>query len=166
MKSIPGIEAGVSSRIEALGMEVVQLEWGGSRRKPVLRVRVDFPDSTPGHGVTVKDCARASRALEEWLDEHAEVPEKYVLEVSSPGVERPLSRRRDFVRFAGSEIEVRPTQRGTGKEVGRIHGVLEGVEGDDESYSVVIRTGDESRILMPRGDIDRAKLVFHWKDES
>ena len=56
--------------------------------------------------VTVDDCARVSRALEGWLDEHDEIPERYVLEVSSPGIERPLTRPRDWERFVGEPVVV------------------------------------------------------------
>ncbi len=102
------------------------------------------------------------------MDSHPEVPEKYVLEVSSPGVERPLSRRKDFVRFTGQEIEVSERQEGAGGRPGRsrVSGILEGVEDAGEEYAVVIRTADESRILLPRNKIAKAKLVFHWNEEN
>lgn len=166
MKPIPGIEGGVNSRVEALGLEVVDFEWGGTSKKPLLRVRVDFPDSTPGRGVTVDDCARASRVIEDWLDGHRAVPAKYVLEVSSPGVDRRLSRKRDFIRFAGREIEMRGTDDGRGTAFsGRISGVLEGVEEEGDDYLVVIRTADEPRVLVPRKNIVKANLVFCWNED-
>ena len=79
----------------------------GSKSRPILRIRVDVPGSEPGAGVSVDDCARVSRAVEEYLDEASDVAERYVLEVSSPGVERPLVRAADFSRFAGQEIRSR-----------------------------------------------------------
>ena len=95
------IEGDLESRVEALGLELVNLEWAGSGARPIMRLRVDWTDSKPGAGITVGDCARVSRELERWLDQHPAVPERYVLEVSSPGVERPLKRRRDYERFVG-----------------------------------------------------------------
>jgi ribosome maturation factor RimP len=131
-------------------------------------VRVDFPDSMPGSGVTVEDCARVSRVIEGWLDELPAVPERYVLEVSSPGVERPLARRRDFVRFAGREVRLRAAGGafGTADRDGQVRGTLEGVEGDGEEYSVVLRTTDGDRLHLPRGQIGAANLVFHWNEDG
>ncbi len=163
MEAIHGFNEGVEARAEALGFEVVEVEWGGTARRPVLRVRVDRPDSVPGRGVTVDDCARVSRVLEAWLDEEPALPTRYVLEVSSPGVERPLSRKRDFLRFSGRDVVVRgrPGARGSGFS-GRLSGVLEGIEEEGDGYRVVIRTGDASRVTVPRAEIARANLVFDW----
>lgn len=166
MKPIPEIDGELDARVEAEGVELVDVEWGGSRGKPKLRVRIDFPDSTPGRGVTVDDCARISRELEKWLDQHPALPERYVLEVSSPGVERPLVRRKDFVRFAGHEVDI----RGGGGEShgfsGRVQGMLCGIEEEGDGYRVVIETSDASRIRVPRDEILQAKLVFRWNEED
>ena len=65
--------------------DLVSMDWAGSLKRPVIRLRIEqSPMGDPP--VTVDDCARVSRALEGWLDEHDEIPERYVLEVSSPGV--------------------------------------------------------------------------------
>ena len=113
------IEPRLHDQVEALGFEVVELEWAGKSRRPILRLRVDRPDSVPGKGISVDDCAVVSRALEQWLDE--EFPERYVLEVSSPGIERPLVRPRDWVRFAGQRVLVHGTRvlgdQGSGSRV-------------------------------------------------
>ena len=106
-KRVPEVEAGLDERVEALGFELVDLEWAGSNRRPILRIRIDRPESTPGMGIRVEDCVLVSRGLEPWLDEHSSLPEKYVLEVSSPGLERPLVRRRDWLRFTGQEVAVK-----------------------------------------------------------
>ena len=98
----------IERRIEELGFELVDLERVGSRARPILRAYIDRPDSRPGEpGVSLDDCARVSRALEPFLDEREDLSDRYVLEVSSPGVERPLVRRRDWERFAGSEVRVK-----------------------------------------------------------
>jgi ribosome maturation factor RimP len=170
---IPGIEEGIEDRVEALSMEMVELEWAGSAARPILRLRVDLPDSTPGKGVTVNDCVRVSRALEPWLDEHPDVPERYTLEVSSPGVERPLRRRRDFRRFAGSEVVVKVDNVLPGTKSRRLEGVLEGVEEGDAAtpdelgpYTVLVRLGKGTEVRVPSEEIVRAHLVFRWDDES
>ena len=167
VQPIAGIEAEVDSRVEALGFEVVEVEWGGTSRKPMLRVRVDLPDSTPGQGVTVEDCARLSRAIEERLDTDPAIPDRYVLEVSSPGVERPLSRRRDFVRFVGQQIAIKRRDTRDAKRLpGRVTGVLERVEGEGDDYRVMIRTADGAKIVVPRKDIVKANLVFSWHGDA
>src|SRR5690606_39553856 len=88
------LERELEARLESLGFELVELERAGSRTRPVLRLRIDV--AAGDHGVTLDDCARVSRALEPYLDTVEGLPERYVLEVSSPGVERPLVRARDF----------------------------------------------------------------------
>lgn len=155
----------LDSRVEAMGLEVVDVEWGGSAARPVLRLRVDRPDSRPGDGVTVDDCARVSRELEGWLDEHPKVPERYVLEVSSPGVERPLMRQRDFVRFVGEEVKV----KGTGSATGRprtVQGILKEVMARGEGFGIVVRLKDGAEVSIPESEIARANLVFRWNEEE
>jgi len=167
-KPIAEIDAELDPRLEALGLELVEIEWAGSDRRPILRIRVDFPDSKPGAGVTVKDCALASRALEPWLDEHPLLPEKYTVEVSSPGVERPLIRERDFRRFAGEEVTIKGKGPLAGGRSSRLEGQLVGIEEgpDEEHYMVLIRRKGGDVVSVPREEIKRAQLVFRWKDED
>jgi ribosome maturation factor RimP len=159
----PEIGREIEARVEEMGFELVELEWGGRRDRPIVRARIDIPDSEPGHGVTVDDCAKVSRRLEAWLDGHSGVPERYVLEVSSPGVERPLVKRRDFVRFTGSEVELKG--EGEAGLRGRVRGVLRGVEDRDSGYDVVIDEGGATVRRVPREQIARAKLVFRWNED-
>src|SRR6185436_8141837 len=63
------LERELGARVEALGYEVVELETAGSNTRPLLRLRIDRPGSEPGNGVTVDDCTRVSRALQQYLDE-------------------------------------------------------------------------------------------------
>jgi len=165
---VEGVEEEIETRVERLGFELVDVEWGGSRRRPVLRIRVDLPDSEPGKGVTVGDCARVSRELEGWLDEHPGLPERYVIEVSSPGVERPLKKRRDFLRFRGSDVRVVTT----GDTVpGKLEGLLQEVDdigdaGDDAAFLVTVRTAGGAEARIPSHEIVRANLVFHWGEDE
>jgi ribosome maturation factor RimP len=162
-KADPEIEREIEGRIEEMGYELVELEWGGRGDRPIVRAKIDLPDSEPGHGVTVDDCAKVSRRLESWLDAHPGVPDRYVLEVSSPGVERPLVRRRDFVRFVGREVEL----KGEGEPGlrGRVRGILRGVEDRGPSYDVVIDDGAAATRRVPREQIARAKVVFRWNED-
>ncbi len=91
------------TRLEALGFDLADLRIGGTPNRPLVQVRIDCPP----RAVTVDDCATASRALEAWLDEGGPLGNRYVLEVSSPGIERPVRWHRHWVRFVGHHVNVR-----------------------------------------------------------
>lgn len=154
-----GIARDLEVRIEELGFELVELEQVGSKQRPILRIRIDRPDSTPGNGVTVEECARVSRALEEHLDQREGVAPTYTLEVSSPGVDRPLTRPRDFERFAGQEIAVAGKAPLAGR-ARRLEGVLVGMAGEGDG--IVLRLPDGAEVEIPRAEITRAHLVYRW----
>jgi ribosome maturation factor RimP len=159
------VTEGIEARVEALGLEVVDLEWAGSVPRPIIRLRIDFPEGVPGAGVTVADCVRVSRDLEPWLDEHPRVGERYVLEVSSPGVERPLKRRRDYERFLGREVRIKRSGQGRGGSGGTLTGVLSAVEGrEGPGFRVVLELPDGSLARVGDGEILRANLVFRWEE--
>ena len=158
------IDRELESRIEELGFELVELERAGSKSRPILRVRIDRPDSEPGSGVTVDDCARVSRALEAYLDEGVVAGGRYTLEVSSPGVERPLVRDRDFERFRGQRVAVKGFAPLRGREK-RLEGELLGLDGGGgagQGGSIRIRLDDGEETVIARDDVARAHLVFRW----
>ncbi|HSK19210.1 MAG TPA: ribosome maturation factor RimP [Longimicrobiales bacterium] len=157
------LERQIEERVGALGYELVELERAGSKTRPILRIRVDVPGSAPGAGVSVDDCARVSRAVEEYLDEASDVAERYVLEVSSPGVERPLVRAADFSRFAGQEIAVKMS-KALANGAKRVEGELVGLEPVDGQEHIRLRLKDGSTMDIPRADVTRANLVFRWGD--
>ena len=163
MGPVPEIDRELDDRVRDLGYELVDVRWGGSGRRPMLKLRIDRPDSGPGEGVTVDDCAKVSRALEAWLDEHEELSDRYVLEVSSPGVDRPLVRARDFERFRGERVAVKGKEMLLGKAT-RLEGELLGlVDGDTEAEAVLLRLPDGEEVRIPRAEIRKAHLVFTWK---
>ena len=163
MRVVPEIEAELERRVEDLGYELVDVRWGGSGQRPQLKLRIDRLDAGPGAGVTVEDCAHVSRALEPWLDEHEALSTRYVLEVSSPGVDRPLVRARDYERFRGERVAL------IGRDVllglsTRLEGELLGLQdAGSETESVKLRLMDGSEVGVPRVDIRKAHLVFEWK---
>ncbi len=164
-KVIPQIAQELEARVSELGYELVDVEWKGSSRRPIIRLRVDRPDAVPGEtGVTVDDCVAVSRGLEPWLEETGALPETYVLEVSSPGVERPLVRPRDFARFAGESVAIKgdgPLADGLAR---RLEGELLGLDESGETGPRVrlkLANGDEVGIEYDR--IAGAHLVYHWK---
>jgi len=163
MRPVPDIDLEVEARLEVMGFELVDVRWGGSARRPQLRIRIDRPDSTAGDGVAVDDCARVSRALESWLDDHEGMPERYVLEVSSPGVDRPLMRERDFQRFRGEQVAIKGHDVLAGR-ARRLEGELLGLEeGEGEDGAVRLRLADGDEVSIPRAEIAGANLVFTWK---
>ena len=149
----------IESRVEALGFELVELEQAGSKTRPILRLRIDVEGSTPGHGVSLDDCARVSRAVESFLDEQPDVGERYVLEVSSPGVERPLVKARDYERFAGKEVSIK-TSHPVGDFGKRVEGVLRGINDGRVQLEVAGHT-----VEIPRDDIKKAHLVYRWDED-
>ena len=163
MRVVPEIERELADRIEGLGYELVEVRWGGSGQRPQLKLRIDRPDTRPGSGVTVDECARVSRALESWLDEHEALSKRYVLEVSSPGVERPLVRGRDFERFRGERVAVSGKEPLAGLST-RLEGELLGLAGGgSEAEAVRLRLSDGREVSVPRSEIRKAHLVFEWK---
>jgi ribosome maturation factor RimP len=148
------LERVVIAELDALGFELFELRRGGSRSRPVLDVRIERRDLQP---VTIDDCTRASRAIEARLESAELVGERYVLQVSSPGIERPLRSAADWRRFAGERANVLSDVLGGREEV-----EIVGLDGEAGSEVVVVRTarGEERRI--PLADVREARLAFHW----
>ncbi len=162
---LPELGRELETRLEGMGFELVLAEWAGTPRRPVLRIRMDLPDSVPGKGgVSVDQCARVSRTLEAWLDEHPGVPETYVLEVSSPGVERPLVHPRDWERFRGELVRVKGKDLPEGMG-NRIEGEILGLEEHEgeEGPLVTLLLGSGERVGIPLGRIQKAHLLFRWE---
>ena len=157
------LERIAESLLQRMGFELVDLERAGHRSRPILRLRIDRHDAQPGEGVTVDDCAAVSRALEEVLDARVDLIPSYILEVSSPGVERPLRKRRDFERHLGKNVAVRGFQPLAGRSK-RVEGLLLGVEGGGEAERLRLRMADGSEIEIPLSAIAKANLVYQWED--
>jgi ribosome maturation factor RimP len=149
------LELIVIEELEKLNYDLAELRRGGSRNRPLFDVRIDRRD---GVKVTVDDCARVSRAIEARLDgDSAFRDQRYVLEVSSPGIDRKLSRAGDWQRFAGRKANVKSTALG-----GRIEVEILGVDGPAGGETVTVRDakGVEHRVAL--GDISDARLAVHW----
>ena len=154
-RPVPEVARELAPRMEQLGYELVDVDWAGSSRRPLIRIRIDRAG-----GVTVDDCARVSLALEPWLDELRTMPERYVLEVSSPGVDRPLLKPRDFERFAGKRVAVKGSAPLAGRAT-RLEGELLGLAGAEQGEERVrLRLPNGDEVEIPRGDITGAHLVF------
>jgi ribosome maturation factor RimP len=158
--------------VETLGYELVLVDLIAARPR-VVRLYIDHAD-----GVTVEDCARVSRVVSNALDAAEQGPASsalsaslaapYTLEVSSPGLDRPLCRRSHFERFAGHVARVRtkmPLVPGAARR--NFQGRIEGVEpdperpSDDRAGTVVIRAIDDSGLFrIPLAEMSRASLVY------
>jgi ribosome maturation factor RimP len=144
----------IRDHIAKLGFDLVDLRRTGTLQRPILQVRVDRPDSQPGQGVTADDCAVISRSLESFLEARAMVGPRYVLEVSSPGLERPLTMPEHWRRFVGRQVRLRAASL-SGKTRAEIVAVP-----DDEH--VVLRREDGSEITLAFDNIREAVLVVDW----
>jgi ribosome maturation factor RimP len=153
------LEAIVANEIRPLGLELFEMKLGGSNGRPVVDVRVERED---GQQVTVENCAAASRAIEARLDADDFGGKRYVLEVSSPGIERPLRNANDWRRFSGSKALV--TTNVPGDPAGRRTDEVEiaSVEGEigNEVITVLNERGDQRR--FPLSAVEKARLAFHW----
>ena len=157
-----GLAADIERRVDELGFELVEVEVAGNRARPILRVYIDRPDSVPGQpAVSLDDCTAVSRGLEPMLDARDGLSNRYVLEVSSPGVERPLVRPRDWTRFAGQPVSVRGKATLAGK-ARRLEGDLLGTTGGEGDETVRLRLAGGEEVEFPLAEVEKAHLVFRW----
>lgn len=140
------------TRLEALGFDLADLRIGGTPNRPLVQVRIDTPPPSP-RGVTVDDCATASRALEAWLDAGGPLGSRYVLEVSSPGIERPVRWHRHWVRFVGREVQAKLV--GLGRVRARIVAV-------PDAETVVLEAQGGGPRSYRLADIKDARLAIDW----
>ncbi|MEM7610871.1 MAG: ribosome maturation factor RimP [Pseudomonadota bacterium] len=141
------IEALLEPAIERLGFELVDLEYQPGGGQSVLRVFIDGPN-----GITLDDCAAVSHQVSGILDVEDPIPGEYNLEISSPGVDRPLRRPAHFEKYAGEQVKIRMAKGFAGRR--RLKGQLVGLE-DNE----VIVAVDEKTHRLPLGSIESARLV-------
>ena len=146
----------IEPSLEAMGYRLVRLMQTGGPRRPTLQIMAERRDEAP---MTVADCAEISRAVSALLDVADPIAGAYMLEVSSPGIDRPLVRPEDYDRFAGFEARVDLASpldvAGQGGRK-RFRGRILGREGDQ------IRLADEKgEVRLPLDAIARAKLVLN-----
>lgn len=151
----------VTKELSALGLELFELRSGGTRNRPLLDVRIERAD---GEKITVDDCARASRAIEARLDEGNVAGARYILEVSSPGVERPLRNAADWKRFVGRDAVVSAEPSGVENvSFGTREVQIAGVEGEPGAEIVVVDDALGTTHRVPLAAVTRARLAFNWK---
>jgi ribosome maturation factor RimP len=143
------IESMIGPSLAAMGYSIVRIAFTGGRR-PTLQI---MAERTSDGTMTVEDCEAVSHAVSALLDVADPIASAYVLEVSSPGIDRPLTRRADYERYAGFEAKIELQRMVDGRR--RFRGKLLGVEGDDAKLLVGTDT-----LRLPLDAIARAKLVL------
>ena len=153
MTQVDQVRAIVAPSLEAMGYEVVRVLMTGGEHRPQLQIMAERTDR---RGMTVDDCAEISRAVSAILDVEDPIPTAYTLEVSSPGIDRPLTRLADYERFLGHEARLETRVPVDGRK--RFRGILAGVEGE----TVLLRAEEigEEPVRLPFAEIQRAKLVL------
>lgn len=149
------IEALIRPTVEAQGCELWGLQLIQSKRS-ILRLYIDKEE-----GVGIEDCEQVSRQVSRLLDVEDPFRAEYTLEVSSPGMDRPLFTLAQFARFAGHQASIRLRSPYKGQR--NFKGVLAGIEGED----VLLQVGEEE-LLLPIDSIDKANVipVFDSKSDS
>lgn len=140
--------------VRAMGYELVRVRLSGARARPVLQVMAERPDGT----MDVEDCAALSRAVSALLDVEDPIQGEYELEVSSPGIDRPLVRPGDFKRFAGYEARIELVRPRDGRR--RFKGLLKGVEGETVLLEVSGQGPEPVIERLGLSEIAEAKLLL------
>jgi len=145
---IPHITEVAGPVAQTLGLEIADIAFHTNHNPPVLRVDICHED----RDVTLDDCEAMSRALEKVLDESEAIPESYVLEISSPGIERNLSTDRDFISFKGFPVTVITQEpfRGTMAHTGQL------IKRDEDSVQINLKG---RAIAIPRNIISRVQFA-------
>ncbi len=134
------------------GLELIDVEYVKEGSEWYLRL---FLDKDADGGVDLNDCERMSRSLSDVLEVADPVPQAYHLEVSSPGIERPLKRMKDFLRFRGEKVEIRTFAEVAGRK--QFVGILGETTEDSVSLEV-----DGAEVRIPRALISKANLVWDF----
>jgi ribosome maturation factor RimP len=164
MEKLPMAKVDVASRVTVLaeqmlssfGMELVDLEYKREGRDMILRLFIDKEG-----GVTLDDCATVSRELSEVLDVEDFIPDHYTMEVSSPGLDRPLKKAEDFQRFKGKLVKIRtfePLPDDAGNKRKTFVGELKGLE--DGVVLMALKEGQNAAI--PYEKVAKANLEFEF----
>jgi ribosome maturation factor RimP len=157
----------IASRIAgSYGLDIFDVQYRREGPGMVLRIQIDRPGSgaTAEESVSVEDCARVSRDLSAVLDVEDVIPAAYTLEVSSPGLDRPLRGPAEYNRFTGrrAKLVMREAIDGQMFFKGRLAGTEDGPNGDGALTAVMIVTDDGRTHRVPLGAITRANLEVEF----
>lgn len=154
MSDIAGLERLIEPEVKHLGYDLVRVMMIGGASDPTLQVMAERPDTRQ---LDIADCERISRRLSDLLDLADPIEGSYRLEVSSPGIDRPLTRLRDYADWAGYETRITLAQALDGRK--QFTGDLQGLDGE----VVKLHCKDGKDYALPFADISSAKLVLTEK---
>lgn len=140
----------IAPAVAAIGYDCLGIEYSPSRGSSMLRIYIDRAE-----GIVVEDCEAVSREIEALLDVNDSIAGRYTLEVSSPGVDRPLFTPEHFSRFVGEKVAVTLIAPVNGRR--RLQGEIRSVDGE----TIVIEV-DGANMAFEHGDVQKARLVPDW----
>ncbi len=146
------LTADIQDLLNSAGYTLVRAKKMGSQRHPTLQIMMDRTDGAP---ITVEDCEAVNRLLDPLFSVHDPWPEAYQLEVSSPGLDRPLILPQDFVRFVGQRVKVRLSPPIEGRR--KLEGVL---DAETTPQIIVIRLDDHTLWRVPYDVLQEARIVI------
>jgi ribosome maturation factor RimP len=141
----------IEAEVKSLGYNLVRVAMIGGASDPTLQIMAERPDTRQ---LDLADCEIISRRLSEWLDAHDPIEGSYRLEVSSPGIDRPLTRLKDYADWAGYEARITLRNPRDGRK--QYSGTLEGL--DQEIVKLIDKSGTAHQ--LPFCDISSAKLLL------
>jgi ribosome maturation factor RimP len=148
MRHVPEkVQVIVEKVAETMGYELVGVEYLQRDKTSLLRVYIDQPE-----GINLEDCQAVSHQLSGVLDVEDPIAGNYNLEISSPGLDRPLFKAEDYQRFTGSQVKIKMSKTESGRK--NYKGVIQGLENDEV---ILDMQGNEIRLAL--ADIDQSKLV-------
>ena len=151
MADISGLQRMIEPEVRTLGFELVRVAMIGGTSDPTLQVMAERPDTRQ---LDIADCERISRRLSEVLDLCDPIEGSYRLEVSSPGIDRPLTRLKDYADWAGHEARITLAEPRDGRK--QFSGTIDGVEGNE--VRLTDKSGAEHNLSFD--DISSAKLLL------
>ena len=146
---VPGLESLLKEFLSAQGLDLVEMECFRGGRSLVVRLSVDKPEG----GITVGECSKVNRRIGDLIEEKSIIQEAYIVEVNSPGLDRPLKTRADFKRCPGRKVKFFLIESINGKI--EIDGVISGVS--EDAVLVSTPAGD---CFIPLSQIHKAKQIF------
>ena len=151
MTDIAGLERLIEPEVKRLGYDLVRVMMIGGISDPTLQVMAERPDTRQ---LDMSDCEAISRRLSEWLDANDPIEGSFRLEVSSPGIDRPLTRLKDFADWTGHEARIGLAQERDGRK--QFACTIQGIEG--EEVRIITKEGEAHALRF--SDIASAKLVL------
>ena len=151
MTDVAAIAKQIEPEVKSLGYDLVRVAMIGGTSDPTLQVMAERPDTRQ---LGLSDCETISRRLSDWLDSNDPIDGGYRLEVSSPGIDRPLTRLKDYTDWAGHDARISLAEPNEGRK--QVAGTLQGVDG--EAVKITDKAGHEHRLPFDR--IASAKLLL------